>query len=97
MREVYIKMHVRDRTGPASKQHRIFFYKALHQVLGPCKIFCQFWCMIKNVKQKNPPPCRSLADHVDVFTKCFVIIGGVNGSVRIAFDIVIQWNFFVSN
>src|SRR5690242_18723626 len=46
--------------------------------------------MVKNVEEKNTPGCRSPADHINVLTKSFVIISGVNGGIGIAFYVIVQ-------
>ena len=46
----FVKMHVRYRSGAAYKKHRVFFYKAFHQVFRPGKIVYKLWRMLKNIK-----------------------------------------------
>src|SRR6188768_3406397 len=46
--------------------------------------------MVKNIEEKNTPGRGPLADHVNVFTKSFVIIGCINGRKSVAFNIIIQ-------
>ena len=96
MREVDIEMHVRNAAGAANKKHRELFHKSPHQLVGPGKIFCQLRGVLKNIEEEDAPCGRSLADHVDVFAKGFVIIGRIDGCVRITLDIVVERNLFIT-
>ena len=96
MRKVNIKVHVGNTGGATGKQHRVFFYKTLHQMFRPGKIFDQLRGMVKNVKQKNAPGSRPGLDHVNIFAKGFIIVGRINRGVSVAFYIIIKRYFFIT-
>ena len=90
MRHVNAKMHMSDRCLPAGKQHRVFFYKTLHQMFRPGKVIDQLGSMIKYIEQEDPPACRAPADHINVFAKSFVIVSFIDRGIRIAFYIIVE-------
>src|SRR5690606_9638083 len=90
-------MHVSDRGLSSGKQHRISLHKAFHQMIWPCEIPDQLRSMIENVEEKNSPACRTLTNHVDIFTKGFIIICLVYWSICITFNVVVKWNALFAN
>src|SRR5690242_6078675 len=96
MRKIDVEMHVRDRSLSTGKKHWILFYIAGHQLFRPCKIIDKLWSMIKNIEKEYAPSCRSLLDHINIFTKGFVIIRRVDGRVSIAFYIVVKRYSFIA-
>ena len=65
-------------------------------MLWPAKIFYQLWCMVKNIKQENPPCSRPLFNHIDVFAKSFVVVCCIDGGVGVAFYVIVKRHFFIA-
>src|SRR5215831_2528573 len=66
-------------------------------MFGPVEIFRKLGCMVKNVEKENSPSFRSLPDHVDVFTKSFVVVRRIDRSISITFYVIIEGNFLFSH
>src|SRR5687767_5622185 len=95
MGEVNVKMHMRDRSCSPGEQHGIFFYKPLHHMFRPVKIFDQLGSVVKNIEQEDPPASRPFPDHVNVFSEGLVVICLINGSVSITLYIVVKRYIFI--
>src|SRR5690606_1048697 len=81
----------------SSEQHRIFLHKSFHQMIWPGEILDQLRSVIEDVEKKNSPACRTLANHVDIFTKGFIIICLVYRSICITLNVVVKRNTLVAN
>src|SRR5688572_6980902 len=53
--------------------------------------------MVKNIEQEYPPGGRTLADHIDVFSKGLVIIRLIDRRISVAFFVVIERDLFITN
>ena len=80
---------MRNASGTPGKQHRVFFYKAFHQMLRPGKIFYELRGMIKNIEQEYSPGSRPGFYHIDIFTKSLVVVSRIDRGVGITFYIII--------
>src|ERR1041385_7719678 len=97
MAQVHIEMHMRYASLSTHKKHRRAFYKTFYQMIGPGKILRECGCVTENIEEKDPPLRRPFADHVDIFAERNILVRFIDRRMRIAFDIVINADFLVTD
>src|SRR5690348_16358019 len=97
MAHIYIKKNMGNGALAADKKHRVFFYKALHQVFGPGKIIYHLRRMLKDVEQEYPELQRAFLYFFKVIPKFHIGICRIDRRISIALNIIIYPYFLIPN